>query len=205
MFDISKTKNRGFTLMETLIAIAVLSLAITGPMVIAQKGIGSAIYARDEVTAFYLAQEAVEYIRNIRDTNRIADYIDPNPPHVTDWLWELDSNGANCVDTSGQKCQIDAAAGSPAGSFLSPVPGGGLGAVINACSGGVCPPIDFNSATNFYGYGSGGTWTPTQFTRTIDIKTLSAYEAVVTVTISWQTNVFTPSESFVVAEHIFAF
>ena len=102
-----KIKNRGFTLIETLVAIAVLSLAITGPMVIAQKGIGSAIYARDEVTAFYLAQEAIEYIRNVRDTNRIKDY-EINPPQNTtvDWLWEFDSNGANCMDPN--TCQIDA-------------------------------------------------------------------------------------------------
>jgi len=198
----------GFTLVETLVAISILSLAITGPMVIAQKGIGSSVYARDQVTAFYLAQEAVEYIRNVRDTNRIADYIDPNPPHVTDWLWEFDQNGANCMNPS--KCQIDTGAGNPPGSFTSPSPGSGAGAAINACtiSNGLCAnPIYFNSATNFYGYGgTTGSWTPTQFTRTVDIKEIvTGVEAVVTVTISWQTAIFAPPESFTIAEHIFAF
>jgi len=201
MKKFSSIKNTGFTLVETLVAIAILSLAITGPMVIAEKGIGSAIYARDEVTAFYLAQEAIEYVRNVRDTNRIGGY-------AGGWLWEFGATGANCLDTSGQRCQIDSTAGTPAGSFTSPAPGQ-PNAVIQSCtvSNGFCTtPISFNSTTDFYGYGSGGAWTPTQFTRTIDIKEINTgVEALVTVTISWQTGIFNPRESFTVAEHIFAF
>src|SRR4051812_13810349 len=53
--------RRAFTLVESMVAISILALAVTGPMIIAQKGIGSAIYAKDQITAFYLAQEAVEY------------------------------------------------------------------------------------------------------------------------------------------------
>ena len=190
-------KQRGFTLVETLVAISILSLAITGPMVIAQKGIGSSIYARDQVTAFYLAQEAVEYVRNVRDTNRIGGY-------TGGWLWEFGPSGANCFDPN--KCQID----STQLSFTSPAPGAS-NAAIQACNyqnqSGVCQPIDFNSATNFYGYGgTTGSWTPTQFTRAVDIKEIvPGVEAIITVTISWQTVIFAPLESFTVAEHIFAF
>ena len=196
-------KNRGFTLVETLVAIAVLSLAITGPMVIAQKGIGSAIYARDEVTAFYLAQEAVEYIRNVRDTNRIGGYSGG-------WLSQFSSAG--CLDASGQRCQINAIQSN----FNSPLPGSADGA-IQECSFGkvngvdTCKPLYFDSTTNLYGYStsntSGDAWAPTQFTRTVDIKQEpnDSNEAVITVTISWQTNIFSPPESFTVAEHIFAF
>lgn len=83
---------KGFTLVEAMVAISILSLAVTGPMIIAQKGIGAAIYARDQITAFYLAQEAVEYIRNVRDTNRINNIS---------WLTSL----TPCLDTgSGQTC-----------------------------------------------------------------------------------------------------
>ena len=197
MKSISRKINKGFTLVETLVAIAILSLAITGPMVIAQKGIGSAIYARDEVTAFYLAQEAVEYVRNVRDSNRIDDY-------TNGWLWEFGASGANCMDPN--KCQVDATQSA----FMSPSPqvpsSSVLPATISSCPEGVCPVLDFNSATQFYGYGSGGSWTPTQFTRTVDIKEINpGIEAVVTVTISWQTNIYVPQQSFTVAEHIFAF
>lgn len=185
-------KNKGFTLVETLVAIAILSLAVTGPMVIAQKGLGSSIYARDEVTAFYLAEEAVEYVRDVRDTNRIGGY-------GSGWLSQFQTAG--CIDTSGQKCQIDATVIN----FNDPFPGSGLGAAINQCPVQACVPISYNSYTKLYGYGTGGTWSPTQFTRTVDIKQLSLVEAVVTVTISWQTGIFVPQQSFTVAEHIFAF
>jgi prepilin-type N-terminal cleavage/methylation domain-containing protein len=189
-------KNKGFTLVETLVAISILSLAITGPMVIAQKGIGSAIYSRDEVTAFYLAQDAVEYVRNVRDTNRIGGYSGG-------WLSQFQIAG--CVDTSGQKCQID----TTVINFNNPSPGSGTGSAINNCAilnGSCANPIYFNSSNNLYGYGSGSSWTQTQFTRTVDIKEIvPGVEAVVTVTISWQTAIFAPKESFTIAEHIFAF
>ena len=168
-------------------------------MVIAQKGIDTSIYARDQVTAFYLAQEAIEYVRNVRDTNRIAGYSGG-------WLWEFGATGANCLDTTGQKCLIDATV-QPYFKSPSAAPGAGIGtSVLNACSGGICPAINFNPLSYFYGYSTGGSWTTTQFTRTVDIKEIvSGVEAVVTVTITWQTNIFSPQETFTVAEHVFAF
>lgn len=66
-----KTKNKGFTLIEALVAIAILTISIAGPITIASKGIASAVFARDQITAFYLAQEAVEFIRNKRDENNL--------------------------------------------------------------------------------------------------------------------------------------
>jgi prepilin-type N-terminal cleavage/methylation domain-containing protein len=52
------TWNRGFTLVETLVAVTVLLLVIVGPMTVAQKGIQNAYFANEQVTAVFLAQEA---------------------------------------------------------------------------------------------------------------------------------------------------
>lgn len=79
----SKTK-RAFTLIETLVAISVLLISLTGPLSIAVQSLNSAYYARDQITAFYLAQEAVEYVRAVRDENYLAKNT---------WLAKLD----NCV------------------------------------------------------------------------------------------------------------
>ena len=59
----------GFSLLETIVAISILMITIVGPLSLASKGIVFADYVKDEITGFYLAQEALEAIRNIRDTN----------------------------------------------------------------------------------------------------------------------------------------
>ena len=65
------TKNTGFTLVETLVAIAILMIAIAGPLTVAEKGLSAAIYARDKLIGSYLAQDGMEAIKNIVDTNEL--------------------------------------------------------------------------------------------------------------------------------------
>lgn len=62
-------RARGFTLIETMIAISMLAVAIVAPMSLASRSLMTAYYSRDQVTAFYLAQEALESVRAIRDGN----------------------------------------------------------------------------------------------------------------------------------------
>ncbi len=173
--------DKGFTLIEGLVAISILSVSVTAPLLIAQKGVSSAMYARDQVTAFYLAQEAVEYIRNIRDTNRIT-----GAPSWLDTLTPCMSTGA------GEKCTIDARYSDP---FTSP------GAILS-CPSGNCPTLLFDPAEGIYGYGTG--WQPTIFTRSISVSNLaSPKEAEIAVTISWTTKLFLPVRTFTIREHIF--
>lgn len=60
---------RGFTLIETMIAVSLLSIAIVAPMTLTMQSLQTAYYARDQMTASNLAQEAIESIRSIRDGN----------------------------------------------------------------------------------------------------------------------------------------
>lgn len=62
-----KNKSRGFTILETLVAISILVLALTAPLVIVAQALRSSYYARDQVTAYFLAQEVIEFLRNKRD------------------------------------------------------------------------------------------------------------------------------------------
>lgn len=64
--------ERGFTLVEALVAISIVLIAVTGPLTIVAKNLVFAQFARDQITAFYLAQDAVEFVRNKRDNNTLA-------------------------------------------------------------------------------------------------------------------------------------
>ncbi|MEK7514744.1 MAG: hypothetical protein AAB587_02905 [Patescibacteria group bacterium] len=59
----------GFTILETLIAIAILMTVITAPLVAANKGLSIALNARDQLTASLLAQDAAEYVKNLKSVN----------------------------------------------------------------------------------------------------------------------------------------
>ena len=63
--------NKGFTIIESLVAISILVLAITGASSAIQTGISSYIFSKDQIIAFYLAQEGFEQLRNIRDENSL--------------------------------------------------------------------------------------------------------------------------------------
>src|SRR6185312_6491921 len=68
----NKAQKRGLTLIETMVAIALLMLALIPPMSLASQALTSAFYARNQITAFYLAQEGIEIVRAVRDANIIA-------------------------------------------------------------------------------------------------------------------------------------
>ena len=61
--------SRAFTLVETLVAIAILMISISGPLAIANKALVASLYAKDQSTASFLAQEEMEIIKNLKDNS----------------------------------------------------------------------------------------------------------------------------------------
>jgi Tfp pilus assembly protein PilV len=60
--------RRGFTLVETLVAISIFTMSILGMISILASGVSDISYAKQKIAASYLAQEGIEYVRNMRDT-----------------------------------------------------------------------------------------------------------------------------------------
>ena len=98
----------GFTLVETLVAIAILMIAIAGPLTVAEKGLSAAIYARNQLMASYLAQDAMESIKNVVDSNELT--IAKNGNESIPWL-SINGGSTNFLsdncNSSSNLCAID--------------------------------------------------------------------------------------------------
>ncbi|MEK7613166.1 MAG: type II secretion system protein [Patescibacteria group bacterium] len=163
---INKSKNRGFTLLETLVAILIMTTAITGPLTVAYKGFSAATVAKDQITAFFLAQDALEYIRFARDTNRLKG---------ADWI-----NG-----TGGLSAGIDLSpCVSPNWCYLDSA--GLVPTTPTACVGTpvACPTLKYDTAAGTYQYDA--TDQETMFTRTVSVVSIvSGAEIVASTTVTW--------------------
>ena len=68
MFHIFK-KAQGFTLLEVIIAIFVITVGTMGILVVSQDSMRIISISSSRLTAAYLAKEGMEIVRNIRDNN----------------------------------------------------------------------------------------------------------------------------------------
>lgn len=66
---LSNMVNKGFTILEVILAIFILSVAVFGSFSLIQQTVVGVSLNQSKLIAYYLAQEGVEIVRNIRDTN----------------------------------------------------------------------------------------------------------------------------------------
>lgn len=88
------SSRRGFTLVETLVAITILMIAVSVPFFSIQQAITVSNVSRDELIASSLAQEGVEYIYFLRNNNYFQG---------VSWLTGMNA----CTGTHG--CTVDPA------------------------------------------------------------------------------------------------
>lgn len=74
---ISSHKNqKGFTLVETLVSLAIFTSAVVGMIVITSQGINDTVYAKNKLVATALSQEGIEIVRNVRDSALLTNATD---------------------------------------------------------------------------------------------------------------------------------
>ncbi len=183
-FKISNSKS-GFTLIETLVAIAILILAIMGPLVIASNSLNSAYYANNQVTAFYLAQEGIEYMRYLRDTN----FINQNNSSGVAW----DAGLTGC--TTASPCGIDTS-----NLFVN---GKALTTSLNSTNNINSFPVQYDPSTSVYHQGPIGTYPASPFYRKIEVTPISSNEDKVTVTVYWSVGNLKAPAKFQITENLF--
>ena len=181
MFSARQCFNKnGFSLLETLVAIAILTGAVLGPLALASQSIRASSLSGNRATAFFLALEAVEYVRSRRDANLLTARF---------WLDGL--NG--CSGRNG--CPVDPFP-QPDGSVL-------------ACPSDGCPFLQYGRGEVGeplrYGYNLLFAPEESLFQRTVEILPLSGidYEAKVTVTVEW--NERSEEERFIIEDYLFRF
>ena len=146
-------------------------------MPLVTKSLSAAYYARDQVTAFHLAQEGIEAVRAIRDGNILNNVINGTSDDILafipeDNLFIVDARFRDAVD------------------------------VIEACVATGCDPLEIIELVpegTLYGYGLG---TPTRFTRTLDATQISNDEIRIDVEVKWRTGAF-QERTFTISENMY--
>ncbi len=73
-------RKEGFTIIEVMMAIFVLTVAVGGSFALIQQTLVSASINQQKLIAYYLAQEGIEIVRNIRDSNWLEKRSVPDIP-----------------------------------------------------------------------------------------------------------------------------
>lgn len=171
----TKSKKAGFTLVETLVAISILSLSIVATFTAVQNGLQNSSIAKDQTTAFYLAQEAMEFIKNKRDNNALYTINGGLPAHG--WLHGLSDVGDLCY--FGKICKIDVTVNSPNDVLY-------VGNYDNDSSWDQSSFLNQQTSTSLFGYTSTSGWNPTIFKREIKFREIvPGQEVEVTIHMSW--------------------
>lgn len=134
---IKKTKRqRGFTLIEVLVALLIFSLSILAIMATLSKGISNINEIKKRNVAIYLAQEQLEYLRNVRDNYMLYQNSGGWSSFITELSNKSCSNPKSCYFNND--------------ITYPPI----NKTYISSCSlpGSKCDPLKLDSSTGNYGY-----------------------------------------------------
>ncbi len=153
----------GFTLVEILVAISILSIAILATFTAVSQSLRATNFSEDQIIAYHLADEALEYIRNKRDSNAIQHIVAFGSGNTYGWL-----SGITVPCTTA--CYVD-------------VPND----AITACSGNAasCPVLSYGTSGQYNGLYQYTSGTGTMYKRSVALTMINATEASFVVTVSW--------------------
>jgi type II secretory pathway pseudopilin PulG len=138
-------QDNGFSLVEALVAIAILLTVISGIMLLVNQSIRTGQDVSNRLAASYLASDAIEYLRYERDSTWLSD----NNDSYQDWINSLKNR------TGIAPYGVDTRKGVSPGNSIDSC------SDINGCK------LYYDTVKNVYGYESGGSWEESKYTRKI--------------------------------------
>lgn len=180
------TTKKGFTLIETLFAIFIVSIALVAATAALQSSLQTSYFVKNQITARFLAEDAMEYILAERDAGV-----------ATPGGWMSNPNISQCIttDLGPVECEVDTYSfttiptTSPTPLYVCPVSGAN------------------NSSVFVYEQSDTTGCIESSFERTVTIMPrttgVNAYnEAVVTVKVTWGDH-FSLNESYALSADIY--
>lgn len=185
-----RTQQKGYSLVEVLVAVAILMLAIVAPMTIAVKSIQSAQYATQQMTAIFLAQEAMSMVFAMRESHALEIL---NQGSGDFWEWTKASSLAKCEGEFG--C-----------NFLTRTP---LSMIttsdyIDACtpSGSNCQ-MYYDASLDRTKYGNHGQGVATPFTRRVFISDKDDTRFLVRVEVTWRSRFLNTEQTVLLESYVY--
>lgn len=183
--------KRGFTMVETLVAITILLIAVVVPMRIASQSVKTASLAREQLTAVYLAQEGLEMMIRLRD-NDALDGVE-----TWDWFNNLPS-----------QCKILPPQTTAVGCGIESNRRVHDSADIRVCSGTACLLYldDDSSSGRVYYSHSSSVGAPSPYTRVITVRQVGSTtnkEVQITSRVSWTSAYLNEEIDVVLQTHVF--
>ena len=163
--------NGGFTLVETLVAISIFTVSILGMMAVLSGSISDTFFAKQKLTATYLAQEGIEYIRNMRDTYALYPAT-----AGTGWASFINNLSDNSCDTTNG-CFFNAD-NIDYEDDMRPI----VDITLDDCLSSACPDGALYYEEGKYGFSRA----PSGYVRKIGMNEISDDEIQITSTVSWK-------------------
>lgn len=98
-------RERGFTLVETLVSMAVLTMGIIPALALSNNAVSVAFVIRDDLIAAGLAQEGIEVVQAIRDDNWLNNR--PFDTGLSDGDYQLEWDSTSLSTFSGGPLKVD--------------------------------------------------------------------------------------------------
>jgi type II secretory pathway pseudopilin PulG len=162
----------GFTLVEALVALSILIVGIISGFILVTKALYDVTIIQDRLTASFLAQEGLELVRQIRDTNYLKTLGDT----PTAWDNNLKTDGDYFISANVQT-----------GTVILPLPVWQEDkSLYYHCSSGLYNYDDTGSVVSTCSENPNNGIIPTTFKRKINIYHVSADEIRVQTSIAWK-------------------